>query len=90
MINGLHTEGQLLTETMATDMLLVTDLLRRSGEFCKGEEGGPRWGLCLETDENTNKAFDYELFLIHERNRSTRRFQEAPGVENEEPALEDF
>ena len=89
MINGLHTEGQLLTETMATDMLLVTDLFRRSGEFCKAEEAATL-GLCLETDENTNKAFDYELFLIHERNRSTRRFQEAPGVENEEPALEDF
>jgi hypothetical protein len=55
----------------------------------QGEEAATL-GLCLETDENTNKAFDYELFLIHERNRSTRRFQEAPGVENEEPALEDF
>jgi hypothetical protein len=51
----------------------------------QGEEAATL-GLCLETDENTNKAFDYELFLIHERNRSTRRFQEAPGVENEEPA----
>jgi hypothetical protein len=89
MINGLHTEGQLLTETMATDMLLVTDLLRRSGEFSKAEEAATL-GLCLEPDENTSKAFDCELFLMRERNRSTRRFQEAPGVENEEPALEDF
>lgn len=80
MINVLHAKGQQLTESMATDILLVTDLLRRSGEFCKAEEAATL-GLCLEPDENTSKAFDYELFLIRERNRSARTFQEALGVQ---------
>ena len=83
-INGLHAEGQLLTESMATDMLLVTDLLRRSGEFCKAEEAATL-GLCLEPDENTGKAFGYELSLIRERNRSARTFQAALRIEDEEP-----
>lgn len=84
LISGLHTEGQQFTETMATDMLLVTDLLRRSGEFCKAEEAATL-GLCLEPDEDIGKALDYELFLIHERNRSARTFKEALGIEDENP-----
>ncbi|MGE0917448.1 hypothetical protein, partial [Trichlorobacter lovleyi] len=47
--------------TMATDMLLVTDLLRRSGEFCKAKRR-PRW------------AFVWKLMRIQTRHLTTSCF----------------
>jgi hypothetical protein len=82
LIEAAHTQGQLMTDNPASDMVLVSDLFRRCSQFDKAAEAANK-GLQLSPEGDIPQLLNYELQLVKEQDSASHTMDDAFGIAGE-------